>query len=76
MIVSVSPSIYVAFESLRAKDLCGPVGPTFSATTLAFDPTALSTSTGYHWDTAAYSTNQPMFYIESMTFTQATFGDK
>ena len=73
---SVSPSIYVAFESLRAKDLCGTVGPTFTSTTLAFDPTDLSTYTGWQWDTAAYSSHEPVFYYPTPTFTQASWGNE
>lgn len=40
---STSPSVYVAFQSLNATDLCGLVGTTIARTTLAFAPDALST---------------------------------
>ena len=40
---STSPSIYVAFRSLNATNLCGLVGTAISRTTLAFAPDALST---------------------------------
>ena len=35
---SVSPSIYVVFQSLVATDLCGAVGKTYYNTTLSFAP--------------------------------------
>lgn len=72
----VSPSIYVAFSSLHASDLCGAVGQTYNATTVAFHPTDLSTSRGYHYDTVLYTSFPPRLYDLSMTFTQATFGDQ
>ncbi len=43
---SVSPSIYVVFQSLVATDLCGAVGKTYYNTTLSFAPSELSTSQG------------------------------
>ena len=45
---SVSPSIYVAFNSLYATNLCGTVGTEVNeATTIAFAPSGLSTATDY-----------------------------
>lgn len=43
---SVSPSVYVIFESLVATDLCGPVGETHYNRTVSFGPSELSTSQG------------------------------
>ena len=44
--LSVSPSIYVVFQSLVATDLCGVVGSTYYNKTLSFAPSELSTSRG------------------------------
>lgn len=41
---SISPSVYVAFQSLYATDLCGPVGPVYNSTTLAFASDELMTA--------------------------------
>ncbi|PTB46827.1 hypothetical protein M441DRAFT_85805 [Trichoderma asperellum CBS 433.97] len=38
-----SPSIYIGFSSLSAFDYCGLVGSAYANTTIAFDPTELST---------------------------------
>ncbi|KAF2681583.1 hypothetical protein K458DRAFT_433400 [Lentithecium fluviatile CBS 122367] len=38
----VSPSIYIGFTSLGATDMCGEVGTPLYNTTLAFDPTEVS----------------------------------
>ncbi|KAL5380861.1 hypothetical protein PMIN02_010492 [Paraphaeosphaeria minitans] len=38
-----SPSIYLAFTSLNAHNWCGPVGSDIYNTTVAFDPTEIST---------------------------------
>jgi hypothetical protein len=35
--ISVSPSVYIAFESILARDVCGTVGTTFGRITLPFD---------------------------------------
>lgn len=40
---SESPSIYIGFSSLSAFDYCGLVGSAYANTTMAFDPTELST---------------------------------
>lgn len=40
---SESPSIYIGFSSLSAFDYCGLVGSAYANTTIAFDPTELST---------------------------------
>ena len=44
LIDSVSPSVYIAFQSLGATDLCGRVGKTHDNTTLSFGQHELSTS--------------------------------
>ena len=45
-----SPSIYVAFYSLSATDSCGARGiPEIDKTTIAFDPSELSTLQGHDW---------------------------
>lgn len=43
---SISPSVYVAFSSLAASDLCGSVGKTYQGKTMAFGESELSTSLG------------------------------
>jgi hypothetical protein len=44
---SVSPSIYVAFKSIYARDFCGTLGST-SLATLSFPPDYPSVATGWH----------------------------
>jgi hypothetical protein len=45
---STYPSVYVAFESISATDLCGVVGSAItSVTTIGFDVTELSTAASY-----------------------------
>jgi hypothetical protein len=44
---STSPSVYVTFSSLHAANNCGPIGGAISVTTLALNPTELSTSNLY-----------------------------
>ena len=44
---STSPSIYVRFPAVSARDNCGPTGPTLISRTLAFSPGDLSTVRGY-----------------------------
>lgn len=39
----ISPSVYMAFTSLGATDLCGVVGDTYYNTTIAFNPDEIST---------------------------------
>jgi hypothetical protein len=71
---SVSPSIYVAFQSLYASNLCGDVGPRYDRTTLAFAPGELSTSNGLSVSNGAWPVaiqNNP-----DLTWTKATFGDQ
>jgi hypothetical protein len=47
---STYPSIYVAFESIRVTNLCGPVGSTITIMkTMGFDVTELSTAASY-WE--------------------------
>lgn len=49
-LLSISPSIYIAFESLRATDLCGIVGQPVHQSTLAFAPVDLFTSIASFYD--------------------------
>ncbi|KAL7927655.1 hypothetical protein ACQKWADRAFT_277416 [Trichoderma austrokoningii] len=42
-VVYESPSIYIGFSSLSAFDYCGLVGSAYTNTTMAFNPTELST---------------------------------
>jgi hypothetical protein len=41
---SISPSVYGAFYSVSATNLCGRVGPAFDVADFEFDPLDLSTS--------------------------------
>lgn len=52
---SVSPSIYVVFESIAAANLCGEVGTTIINKTLAFDPEDLSTQRNFFAATTGVS---------------------
>ncbi|TVY81937.1 hypothetical protein LSUE1_G003636, partial [Lachnellula suecica] len=71
-----SPSVYVAFQSLYATDLCGDVFSRVAGTTIAFAPDELSTTVGYRWDTSLYSSNPPIFYGSSgPIFTEADWAD-
>ena len=45
----MSPTVYVAFDSLYATDGCGQVGPSVKATTIGFHPDELSTSASTTW---------------------------
>lgn len=72
---SVSPSVYVRFASLYARDLCGTMQPQQNITTLAFNPNELSTTVGYQWDTSIIVT--PTLGTNGTTmFTQAKWGDQ
>ena len=65
----------MAFETLHAHDLCGPLGPGYNATTVAFDPVDLSTTAAWKWDTSAYIDEPPIMVLpNAMQFTRATFG--
>ena len=44
---SLSPSVYVVFESIAATNLCGEVGTTIRNKTVAFNPDDLSTQRNY-----------------------------
>ena len=69
MINSISPSIYVAFNSLYATNLCGTVGTEVnSATTIAFAPDALSTAISYNY---TLTNGMPMM---PTTFEPADYG--
>jgi hypothetical protein len=62
--LSTYPSVYVAFETIGAKDLCGSVGsPGRGVTTIGFDPTDLSTAPSYYPASSAtgYGENNLMF---------------
>lgn len=69
-----SPSVYVAFESLHARDYCGNTGANGGTITFAFDPGELSTTVGYKWDTDEFSDFPPTMGSEN--FTQANWGDQ
>ena len=73
---SISPSIYVAFSSLRATNYCGDVGPKYTATTIAFNPDELSTTMAYDYTLEHTSDHAPMFFTEGPIYTQATWGDQ
>ncbi|KAF2024480.1 hypothetical protein EK21DRAFT_117739 [Setomelanomma holmii] len=45
----ISPSVYLAFSSLRARDSCGTVGQDVIATTMAFDADEMSTLSASTW---------------------------
>ena len=48
---STYPSVYVAFQTLLATDLCGVVGTAInSVTTIGFDVNELSTAASYYID--------------------------
>lgn len=67
-IASTSPSVYIAFQSVYARDKCGTVGETIiAATTLAFDITDISSDNFFKWDTARYTTREPAI---AATYTQ------
>jgi hypothetical protein len=55
---SVSPSVYVVFESIGATNLCGEVGTTIINKTLAFDPDELSTQRNFFAATSGVSNVQ------------------
>jgi hypothetical protein len=73
IIFSISPSVYVPFESLQAIDLCGNVGQIYNFTTIAFNEAELST--GIAW---TYSSNpyDPFVPFPPETFYPATWGDQ
>ena len=54
---SVSPSVYVVFESIAANNLCGEVGTKIINKTLAFNPTDLSTQRNFFAGTTGISNN-------------------
>ncbi|KAH7086476.1 hypothetical protein FB567DRAFT_71690 [Paraphoma chrysanthemicola] len=47
----VSPSVYLVFSSLRARDKCGTVGQDIHVTTMAFDADEISTIRASTWIT-------------------------
>jgi hypothetical protein len=68
---SVSPSVYIAFQSLAATNVCGAVGGNdTAATTLAFANNELSTAPAY----ALPSPQQALPALE-LSFTAATWRD-
>lgn len=69
-----SPSIYVAFETLHASNLCGDVGSKITTTTLAFAPGELSTSAAYLVE-SSLTWNVLLDHQNKLTWTKATFGD-
>jgi hypothetical protein len=53
--ISTYPSVYIHFETIGANNTCGNVGVGRSgATTMAFDPSELSTANSYFWDLSRY----------------------
>ena len=69
---SVSPSVYVAFQSLYATNLCGHVGKDIPETTIGFTPGELSTALAYQYNFGG--ANLPPFYGNN--FTVANFGNQ
>jgi hypothetical protein len=71
---SISPTIYVAFRSLSARNWCSNIGAKYDATTIGFEPGELSTSKG------AWMSDQPFWAAlkvgAEIVWTQATFGDR
>ena len=52
---SVSPTIYLALQSLYATDLCGTLSPQVVAeTTVAIPNEDISTAIAYRYNTTAY----------------------
>jgi hypothetical protein len=60
---SIYPSVYVAFQTIAARDLCGLVGTAAArgVTTIAFDQTELSTANSY-WYNQTIQTTTPRWY--------------
>ncbi len=56
-----SPSVYVAFYSLSATDMCGLRGNKISSTMLAFAPGELSTVQGHLWSGGVQSQKTKVF---------------
>lgn len=52
--VFTSPSVYMAFSSLYATNLCGTVGSAWSSTTIGFHPTEISTVNPYKMTYTGY----------------------
>ncbi|KAF1345055.1 hypothetical protein BDV97DRAFT_40341 [Delphinella strobiligena] len=42
--IFTSPSVYMAFSSLKASNMCGQVGDIWTSTTIGFDPTEITTA--------------------------------
>jgi hypothetical protein len=66
---SVSPSVYVVFESIAATNLCGEVGTSTRNKTITFDPEALSTQRSYFAATTGSISN---LELNEDYFTHAT----
>ncbi len=69
----MSPSVYVAIQSLDATNYCGKVSEAPTPVTLGFNASALSTATAYHWDTKGYA-SLPWSLSYPQEFIQATWG--
>jgi hypothetical protein len=58
----IYPSIYVAFQTIAAKDLCGLVGTAIKGrTTIGFNQSELSTAKSYWYNTTSI-TSTPIWY--------------
>jgi len=74
LIISISPSVYIAFKWLSATDKCGQLGPEYNATTIAFLSEELSTAP---YTQTAVVTDPTIIAINPMpdaTFSPANFG--
>ncbi|PMD44884.1 hypothetical protein L207DRAFT_616241 [Hyaloscypha variabilis F] len=67
----VYPSIYIAFKSIRARDLCGMVGTSMiGVQTIGFDQPELSTATSYWYNTTAI-TPEPEWHKSQFDYSSA-----
>jgi len=70
---SVSPSAYVAFQSLYATNKCGTLGNTvYTSTTIAFDESDLSTSPLYSY----FGTDTLWIEAPRSQFSQISYGNR
>ncbi|KAM3418689.1 hypothetical protein BST61_g4666 [Cercospora zeina] len=63
--VFTSPTVYMAFSSLYAKNFCGTVGEIWENTTIGFHPSDISTSNEYSFTYSSYYTTT----VEGSTLT-------
>ncbi|KAE9370111.1 hypothetical protein N431DRAFT_484419 [Stipitochalara longipes BDJ] len=69
----ISPSVYVAFQTLEATNYCGEVGSIYHATTIAFSPNDISTARDYSWNSAEYNDHPPTLSGYPPVFTKASW---